>query len=126
MREIEHRALSSHDYGEEVSVFPSSQIVFISTKLIIVYKECVYSGIRCNFKIFLIMVSLVFQVMGIFRVPLYTMSDGSRGLPTFLQNSFVGNAFQQLKAGLLSAAILNEDEFRTAETVSLTRLSKLL
>ena len=64
--------------------------------------------------------------MGIFRVPLYTMSDGLRGFPTFLQNSFVGNAYQQLKAGLLGSEILNKEEFRAAEAASQTRLSSEL
>ncbi len=56
--------------------------------------------------------------MGTFRVPLYTMSDGQRGFPTFLRNSFVGNAYQQLRIGLLKASIMSEEEIRTAEAVS--------
>lgn len=56
--------------------------------------------------------------MGTFRVPLYTMFDGVRGFPTFLRNSFVGNAYQQLKAGLLHASIMTKEEIETAEAVS--------
>ncbi|KAK3927760.1 U8 snoRNA-decapping enzyme [Frankliniella fusca] len=60
------------------------------------------------------------EVMGTFRVPLYTMSDGHRGFPTFLRNSFVGNAYQQLRRGLLEASIMSEEEIRAAEAVSRT------
>ncbi|XP_034243642.1 U8 snoRNA-decapping enzyme-like [Thrips palmi] len=57
------------------------------------------------------------EVMGTFRVPLYTMHDGVRGFPTFLKNSFIGNACQELKAGLLHAAILSKEEIGAAEAV---------
>ncbi|KAE8741162.1 hypothetical protein FOCC_FOCC013325 [Frankliniella occidentalis] len=58
------------------------------------------------------------EVMGTFRVPLYTMSDGQRGFPTFLRNSFVGNAYHQLRRGLLQSSIMSEEEIRTAEAIS--------
>lgn len=76
IRTIEHRALDSIDFGEEV--------------------------------------------MGMFRVPLYTMSDGCRGFPTFIKHSFVGSAYAQLRRGLLHAGIMSEDEIKAAEAVSCT------
>ncbi|ODM89822.1 U8 snoRNA-decapping enzyme [Orchesella cincta] len=36
------------------------------------------------------------SVRGLSLVPLYTLKDGIRGLPTFLTNSFVGSALEQL------------------------------
>jgi len=55
--------------------------------------------------------------MGTFRVPLYTMHDGVKGFPTFLKNSFIGNAFQELKAGLLHASIMSRVEIEKAESI---------
>ena len=46
------------------------------------------------------------EVLGNFRVPLYTMSDSYRGLPAFLKNSFVGNAKTQLIESLINLKIL--------------------
>jgi len=40
------------------------------------------------------------EVMGIFRVPLFTMEDGYRGFPGFLNNAFIGTAKQQLLSSL--------------------------
>ncbi|KAJ7317427.1 hypothetical protein JRQ81_003589 [Phrynocephalus forsythii] len=36
------------------------------------------------------------EVMGLMRVPLYTLRDGVGGLPAFLSNTFIGNAREQL------------------------------
>lgn len=58
--------------------------------------------------------------MGTFRVPLYTMDDGVRGFPTFLKNSFIGNASQELKAGLLHASIMTRKEIEVAEAIAIS------
>lgn len=60
------------------------------------------------------------EVMGTFRVPLYTMEDGVRGFPTFLKNSFIGNACQELKAGLLHSSILSKEEIEAAEAIAIS------
>lgn len=44
----------------------------------------------------MISVALYLQVMGLVRVPLYTLHDGIGGLPAFLGNTFIGNARDQL------------------------------
>uniref|UniRef100_A0ABI7ZD95 U8 snoRNA-decapping enzyme n=1 Tax=Felis catus TaxID=9685 RepID=A0ABI7ZD95_FELCA len=36
------------------------------------------------------------EVLGLVRVPLYTLRDGVGGLPAFLENSFIGTAREQL------------------------------
>lgn len=51
------------------------------------------------------------EVLGSFRVPLYTMGDAYRGFPSFLRNNFIGNAKVQLIQALVSL------KFLTAETV---------
>lgn len=58
------------------------------------------------------------EVMGTFRVPLYTMSDGVRGFPTFLRNSFVGNSCRQLLTGLRHASIMSEEEIKCAQAIA--------
>ncbi|XP_058513081.1 U8 snoRNA-decapping enzyme-like [Ochotona princeps] len=40
------------------------------------------------------------EVLGLVRVPLYTLRDGVGGLPTFLKNSFIGTAREQLQEAL--------------------------
>lgn len=50
------------------------------------------------------------QTLGLIRVPCYTMDDGTKGLPTFFNNRFAGNAKLQLILGLLKAEILSFDE----------------
>lgn len=54
------------------------------------------------------------EVMGLIRVPLYTMDDGFRGFPAFLTNHFVGNAKQQLLHGLVKAGIMTQEEINKA------------
>ncbi|KAK7101955.1 U8 snoRNA-decapping enzyme-like [Littorina saxatilis] len=54
------------------------------------------------------------EVMGIIRVPLFTMSDGLRGLPAFLSNQFIGNARNQLLAGLKHTQLLKREEIEKA------------
>lgn len=45
-------------------------------------------------------VSFLSQVLGLVRVPLYTLRDGVGGLPAFLENSFIGTAREQLLEAL--------------------------
>lgn len=40
------------------------------------------------------------QVLGLVRVPLYTLRDGVGGLPAFLENSFIGAAREVLLEAL--------------------------
>ncbi|KAM4821190.1 U8 snoRNA-decapping enzyme isoform 1-T2 [Thomomys bottae] len=40
------------------------------------------------------------EVLGLVRVPLYTLQDGAGGLPAFLENSFIGAAREQLLEAL--------------------------
>uniref|UniRef100_F6TNI8 U8 snoRNA-decapping enzyme n=1 Tax=Equus caballus TaxID=9796 RepID=F6TNI8_HORSE len=40
------------------------------------------------------------EVLGLVRVPLYTLRDGVGGLPAFLENSFIGTAREQLLEAL--------------------------
>ncbi|XP_065189949.1 U8 snoRNA-decapping enzyme-like isoform X1 [Sycon ciliatum] len=58
------------------------------------------------------------EVLGVIRSPTYRMGATDGGLPSFLRNSFVGNARQQLLNGLRSAEILSAEEIRTAETIA--------
>lgn len=54
-------------------------------------------------------VSLVFllsQVLGLVRVPLYTLQDGVGGLPAFLENTFIGTAQEQLLEALQDLGLL--------------------
>ncbi|MBN3284824.1 NUD16 enzyme, partial [Polyodon spathula] len=48
------------------------------------------------------------EVMGLVRVPLFTLRDGIGGLPAFLSNSFVGNARCQLVDALRSLQLVRE------------------
>ncbi|XP_066992707.1 U8 snoRNA-decapping enzyme [Anabrus simplex] len=54
------------------------------------------------------------EVMGLLRVPLYTMGDGYRGFPTFLTNAFVGNSRQQLLHTLNHLGLMSKDEISKA------------
>lgn len=54
------------------------------------------------------------EVMGIVRVPLYTLRDGFGGLPAFLSNNFIGNSKSQLLYGLRSLRLLREDQIQDA------------
>ncbi|XP_032767152.1 U8 snoRNA-decapping enzyme-like [Rattus rattus] len=46
------------------------------------------------------------EVLGLVRVPLYTLQDGVGGLPAFLDNSFIGVAREQLLEALQDLGIL--------------------
>ncbi|GAB1294606.1 Nudix (nucleoside diphosphate-linked moiety X)-type motif 16-like 2 [Apodemus speciosus] len=46
------------------------------------------------------------EVLGLVRVPLYTLRDGRGGLPSFLENSFIGVAREQLLDALQDLGIL--------------------
>lgn len=66
--------------------------------------------------------SMLLQVMGMVRVPLYTQKDRMGGLPNFLANSFVGTAKFQL---LFALKILNMvPEEKLAEAVAATQKPK--
>ncbi|XP_056394367.1 U8 snoRNA-decapping enzyme-like [Hyla sarda] len=54
------------------------------------------------------------EVMGIVRVPLYTLRDGFGGLPAFLSNNFIGNSKSQLLYGLRTLRLLREDQIQDA------------
>lgn len=54
------------------------------------------------------------EVLGNFRVPLYTMGDSYRGFPAFLKNNFVGNAKGQLLQSLINLDILSSDSISMA------------
>ncbi|XP_075951647.1 U8 snoRNA-decapping enzyme isoform X2 [Anarhichas minor] len=59
------------------------------------------------------------EVLGMVRVPLYTMEDGG-GLAPFLSHSFVGNARSQLADTLLRLHLIAPEELREAVACSLT------
>ncbi|XP_074133016.1 U8 snoRNA-decapping enzyme [Sminthopsis crassicaudata] len=46
------------------------------------------------------------EVLGLVRVPLYTLRDGVGGLPAFLENSFIGAARDQLLEALQGLGLL--------------------
>ncbi|CAH1400209.1 unnamed protein product [Nezara viridula] len=50
------------------------------------------------------------EVMGIMRIPLYTMIDGYRGFPAFLDNCFIGNSKEQLIYTLILKGIMTKEE----------------
>ncbi|XP_069842471.1 U8 snoRNA-decapping enzyme [Dendropsophus ebraccatus] len=54
------------------------------------------------------------EVMGLVRVPLYTLRDGFGGLPAFLSNNFIGNSKSQLLYGLRTLRLLREDQIQDA------------
>ncbi|KAM3911952.1 U8 snoRNA-decapping enzyme-like [Leptodactylus fuscus] len=54
------------------------------------------------------------EVMGLVRVPLYTLRDGFGGLPAFLSNTFIGNSKSQLLYGLRTLRLLREDQIQDA------------
>ncbi|XP_057595142.1 U8 snoRNA-decapping enzyme [Hippopotamus amphibius kiboko] len=49
------------------------------------------------------------EVLGLVRVPLYTLRDGVGGLPAFLENTFIGNAREQLLEALQNLGLLEPD-----------------
>ncbi|XP_053329022.1 U8 snoRNA-decapping enzyme [Spea bombifrons] len=54
------------------------------------------------------------EVMGLVRVPLYTLRDGIGGLPAFLSNNFIGNSKSQLLYALRTLRLLREDQIQDA------------
>ncbi|EPQ06118.1 U8 snoRNA-decapping enzyme [Myotis brandtii] len=46
------------------------------------------------------------EVLGLVRVPLYTLQDGVGGLPAFLENTFIGTAREQLLEALQDLGLL--------------------
>uniref|UniRef100_A0A8C5R441 Nudix hydrolase domain-containing protein n=1 Tax=Leptobrachium leishanense TaxID=445787 RepID=A0A8C5R441_9ANUR len=54
------------------------------------------------------------EVMGVVRVPLYTLRDGVGGLPAFLCNNFIGNSKSQLLYAIRSLHLLREDQIQEA------------
>lgn len=46
-------------------------------------------------------------MLGLVRVPLYILRDGVGGLPTFLENSFIGAAREQLLEALQDLELVN-------------------
>ncbi|KAK7867725.1 hypothetical protein R5R35_002235 [Gryllus longicercus] len=54
------------------------------------------------------------EVMGIVRIPLYTMGDGFRGFPAFLTNAFAGNSREQLLQSLIQRQIMTKEEIERA------------
>jgi U8 snoRNA-decapping enzyme len=54
------------------------------------------------------------QVLGWVRVPLYTMQDGYKGLPAFLDHNFCGNSRDQLLIALEKTGILTPEEIQAA------------
>ncbi|CAH1782810.1 unnamed protein product [Owenia fusiformis] len=54
------------------------------------------------------------EVLGPTRVPLYTMEDGYRGLPVFLNNMFIGNSRHQLLNCALKFNLLTKQEIDEA------------
>ncbi|XP_050996110.1 U8 snoRNA-decapping enzyme [Acomys russatus] len=47
------------------------------------------------------------EVLGLVRVPLYILRDGGGGLPSFLENSFIGAAREQLLEALRDLELLD-------------------
>ena len=54
------------------------------------------------------------EVLGVIRVPLYTMYDGYRGFPAFLNNNFIFCARHQLLQALEQRKILAKNEIEEA------------
>lgn len=62
------------------------------------------------------------EVMGLVRVPLYTLRDGVGGLPAFLSNTFIGNAREQLIYVLDTFHLVPKEQLQKAVTTSQKRL----
>ncbi|MBN3316505.1 NUD16 enzyme, partial [Atractosteus spatula] len=54
------------------------------------------------------------EVMGLVRVPLFTLRDGVGGLPAFLSNNFIADARGQLVDALRSLELVREDWLASA------------
>ncbi|XP_047420899.1 U8 snoRNA-decapping enzyme-like isoform X2 [Sciurus carolinensis] len=59
------------------------------------------------------------EVLGLVRVPLYTLRDGVGGLSAFLENSFIGNAREELLGALRDLEILEPGSFSGLKTPAL-------
>lgn len=61
------------------------------------------------------------EVLGVLRVPLYTLPNGL-GLPAFLRNQFIGSSQQQLLTALERRGLLGrvelEEALRVANTIN--------
>ena len=53
------------------------------------------------------------EVLGIVRVPLYTLKN-RLGLPAFLKNQFIGTSREQLLVGLEKCGLLEDTELQEA------------
>ncbi len=67
-----------------------------------------------NLKHFIFIYFFRSEVMGNFRVPLFTLQDGFRGFPQFLTNSFAGSSREQLLIGLRKTGIMTQSEIEVA------------
>lgn len=67
----------------------------------------------------------LFQVMGMVRVPLYTLKGGEGGLPSFLSHSFIGNSRSQLEDALVRFGLVTPEELQTALTHAEQRRKQL-
>jgi len=54
------------------------------------------------------------EVLGVVRVPLYTMERRNNGFPQFLANNFCGNSMFQLLLGLYKTEIFSLEEIKSA------------
>lgn len=59
-------------------------------------------------------------MLGLVRVPLYTLRDGVGGLPAFLENSFIGTAREQLLEAIQDLELVESGSL-TARKISLPR-----
>ncbi|XP_053156501.1 U8 snoRNA-decapping enzyme-like [Hemicordylus capensis] len=58
------------------------------------------------------------EVMGLVRVPLYTLRDGVGGLPAFLSNTFIGSAREQLVHALDTLQLVPGEQLQKAVTMA--------
>ncbi|XP_030048284.1 U8 snoRNA-decapping enzyme isoform X2 [Microcaecilia unicolor] len=58
------------------------------------------------------------EVMGLVRVPLYTLRDGFGGLPAFLCNNFIGSAKEQLLEALGCLGLMPQNKLEEAVRAS--------
>ncbi|XP_014281189.1 U8 snoRNA-decapping enzyme [Halyomorpha halys] len=65
------------------------------------------------------------EVMGIVRIPLYTMADGFRGFPAFLSHGFIGNSKEQLLHALVAKELFTSEEIQTALAAKPKIMSKI-
>uniref|UniRef100_A0A8K9XFL7 U8 snoRNA-decapping enzyme n=2 Tax=Oncorhynchus mykiss TaxID=8022 RepID=A0A8K9XFL7_ONCMY len=65
------------------------------------------------------------EVMGMVRVPIYTLKGGEGGLPSFLSHSFIGNSRSQLEDALVRFGLVTPEELQTALTHAEQRRKQL-